>query len=38
MLQYDVAVATEPQKTPLPGVASLCDVTPVAEHVYYTIA
>jgi hypothetical protein len=31
MLQYDVPVATDPQKTPLPGVASLlCDVTAVA--------
>jgi hypothetical protein len=38
MLQYDVEVATDPQKTPLPGVTSLlCDVTSVARRIYCVI-
>jgi hypothetical protein len=32
MLQYDVEVVSDPQITPLPGVASLfCDITAVVE-------
>jgi hypothetical protein len=32
MLKYDMAGVTDPQKTPLPGVASLlCDITAVME-------